>query len=101
MRRRVRLVWVNSPANPNGVVRDVAELRKIVRQARDIGAVVASDECYAELGWGVWDEARGGQRVPSILDPRVCDGDFTGLFCRIFALKTVEFGGVPCRVYCG
>ena len=101
VRRRVRLVWVNSPANPNGVVRDVAELREIVRQARDIGAVVASDECYAELGWGAWDEARGGQRVPSILDPRVCDGDFTGLFRRIFTLKTVESGGVPCRVYCG
>ena len=93
VRRRVRLVWVNSPANPNGVVRDVAELREIVRQARDIGAVVASDECYAELGWGVWDEARGGQRVPSILDSRVCDGDFTGLFAAYSLSKQSNLAG--------
>ena len=93
VRRRVRLVWVNSPANPNGVVRDVAELREIVRQARDIGAVVASDECYAELGWGAWDEARGGQRVPSILDPRVCDGNFTGLFAAYSLSKQSNLAG--------
>src|SRR6478609_9039557 len=70
-RARVRLVWVNSPANPTGSVRDIASLRRIVRQAREIGAVVASDECYAELGWGEWDVQRGGAPVPSILDPRV------------------------------
>lgn len=71
-RSRVRLVWVNSPANPTGIVRDVAELKKIVDDAREIGAVVASDECYAELGWGRWDTDRGGVPIPSILDPRVC-----------------------------
>ncbi|MBE8528232.1 aminotransferase class I/II-fold pyridoxal phosphate-dependent enzyme, partial [Amycolatopsis sp. H6(2020)] len=57
VRDRVRLVWVNSPGNPTGAVRDAASLRRIVEQARRIGAVVASDECYAELGWGAWDEA--------------------------------------------
>ena len=68
-RARVRLVWVNSPANPTGSVRDIASLRHIVGQARELGAVVASDECYAELGWGEWDVQRGGTPVPSILDP--------------------------------
>ena len=59
-RARVRLVWVNSPANPTGSVRDAESLRRIVGQARELGAVVASDECYAELGWGEWDVQRGG-----------------------------------------
>ena len=93
VKRRVRLVWVNSPANPNGVVRTVEQLREIVAQAREIGAVVASDECYAELGWGAWDEARGGQPVPSILDPRVCDGDFTGLFAVYSLSKQSNLAG--------
>jgi succinyldiaminopimelate transaminase len=69
---RVRLVWLNSPANPTGRVLGVDHLRKVVRWARGIGAVVASDECYAELGWDVAD-------VPSLLDRRVCGGDHSGL----------------------
>ena len=76
VRSRVRLVWVNSPANPNGIVRDIDELAALVADARSLGAVVASDECYAELGWGRWDEAQGGQPVPSILDARVCGDSF-------------------------
>jgi succinyldiaminopimelate transaminase len=48
---RVRLVWVNSPANPTGRVLPAAHLRKVVDWARERGAVVASDECYLPLGW--------------------------------------------------
>jgi aspartate/methionine/tyrosine aminotransferase len=48
---RVRLVWVNSPANPTGRVLPAAHLRKMVAWARERGAVLASDECYLELGW--------------------------------------------------
>ena len=69
--RRVGLVWVNSPANPTGRVLPVAHLRKVVAWAREHGAVVASDECYLELGW----EAQ----PLSLLHPDVCDGDHTGL----------------------
>ncbi|MFD5276693.1 succinyldiaminopimelate transaminase [Pseudarthrobacter sp. NPDC058362] len=76
---RVRLIWVNSPGNPTGSVRDAASLKAVVDQARDLGAVVASDECYAELGWGAWDVQRGGEAVPSILDPRVAGGSHQGL----------------------
>ncbi len=47
----VRLVWVNSPGNPTGEVLGVEELRAVVAAAREIGAVVVSDECYAELAW--------------------------------------------------
>src|SRR3954453_6706558 len=50
---RVRLVWLNSPSNPTGRVLGVDHLAKVVTWARSHGAVVASDECYAELGWDV------------------------------------------------
>ena len=63
-RARVRLVWINSPANPTGIVRDVDELKKIVEDARALGAVVASDECYAELGWGSGTLPAAGSRYP-------------------------------------
>lgn len=92
-RARVRLVWVNSPANPTGIVRDVDELKKLVEDARAIGAVVASDECYAELGWGNWDTQRGGELVPSILDPRVC-GESQHLVFSVYSLsKQSNFAG--------
>ncbi len=74
VRARVRLVWVNSPGNPTGIVRSASSLRSLVDSARAIGAVVASDECYAELGWGQWDPSQGGSPVPSILDPAVSGG---------------------------
>ncbi len=68
---RVRLVWLNSPSNPTGRVLSAAELRDVVEWARDLGAVVASDECYVELGW----EAK----PVSVLHPDVCAGSHDGL----------------------
>jgi len=64
--RRVRLVWVNSPANPTGRVLPVDHLRKVVSWARERGAVVASDECYFECAWDV--------EPVSVLDPEVNGG---------------------------
>lgn len=72
----VRLVWINSPGNPTGGVLGVDELRAVVRAARSVGAVVASDECYGLLAWA---QPWASDGVPSILDPRVCDGDHTDL----------------------
>jgi aspartate/methionine/tyrosine aminotransferase len=73
---RVRLVWLNSPSNPTGRVLGVDHLAKVVAWARERGAVVASDECYAELGWTPeW----AGRSTPSILDPQVCGGSTEGL----------------------
>ncbi|WP_425860318.1 succinyldiaminopimelate transaminase [Arthrobacter sp. TWP1-1] len=85
-RAKVRLVWVNSPGNPTGIVRGVEELAALVAAAREIGAVVASDECYGELGWGEWDPERGGEAVPSVLDPRVC-GDSHENLLAIYSLS--------------
>ena len=92
-RRDVRIVWVNSPANPHGRVLGVERLRQVVRKAREIGAVVVSDECYAELGWGPWapDGEHGG--VPSILDPRVCDNSHDGLLAAYSLSKQSNLAG--------
>lgn len=67
-----RLIWLNSPGNPNGRVLSVPALRTAVARARELGAVIVSDECYAELGW---DAPWSTEPIPSILDPRVTDGD--------------------------
>ncbi|HSU47772.1 MAG TPA: succinyldiaminopimelate transaminase [Arthrobacter sp.] len=92
-RSRVRLIWVNSPGNPTGSVRDTDSLKALVEQARGLGAVVASDECYAELGWGEWDVQRGGNRVPSILDPRVAGGSHHGLLAVYSLSKQSNLAG--------
>ena len=92
-RARVRLIWVNSPGNPTGSVRDVDSLNALVGQARALGAVVASDECYAELGWGAWDVQRGGQAVPSILDPLVAGGSHLGLLAVYSLSKQSNLAG--------
>ncbi|MHA7275116.1 succinyldiaminopimelate transaminase [Arthrobacter sp. HLT1-21] len=92
-RSRVRLVWVNSPANPTGRVLSAADLSIIVADARALGAVVASDECYAELGWDDWDSAHGGEAVPSVLDPRVNGGSHTNLLAVYSLSKQSNMAG--------
>jgi succinyldiaminopimelate transaminase len=85
----VRLVWLNSPANPTGRVLPVEHLRKVVDWARERGAVVASDECYCELGWGPW-AATG---TPSILDPRVCGDSHDNLLAVCSLSKRSNLAG--------
>jgi succinyldiaminopimelate transaminase len=92
-RSRVRLIWVNSPGNPTGSVRSADSLKALVAQARELGAVVASDECYAELGWGAWDVQRGGEPVPSVLDPRVAGGSHEGLLAVYSLSKQSNVAG--------
>jgi succinyldiaminopimelate transaminase len=90
----VRMVWVNSPGNPTGRVLDVAALRAVVEAARAIGAVVVSDECYAELVWDLpWDPATGQGGVPSVLDPRVCGGSHEGLLAAYSLSKQSNLAG--------
>jgi succinyldiaminopimelate transaminase len=83
----VRLVWLNSPSNPTGRVLGWEHLAKVVGWARSIGAVVASDECYAELGWDSRAE------VPSILDPRVTGGSHQGLLAVYSLSKQSNLAG--------
>jgi succinyldiaminopimelate transaminase len=68
---RVRLAWLNSPSNPTGQVLPADHLRKVVSWSRERGTVIASDECYIELGWDA---------TPlSILHPDVCADSHQGL----------------------
>lgn len=85
-----RLVWLNSPSNPDGRVLDVAALRAAVSRARELGAVIAGDECYAEFGWEApWDR----DAIPSILDPRVVGDDHTGVLSVYSLSKQSNLAG--------
>ncbi|BDO41456.1 succinyldiaminopimelate transaminase [Cellulomonas sp. NTE-D12] len=92
----VRLVWLNSPGNPDGSVLGVSQLHAVVAAAREASArhgkpvVIASDECYAELAWDAPWDAEG---VPSLLDPRVCDGDHSGLLAAYSLSKQSNLAG--------
>ncbi len=68
---RVRLAWLNSPANPTGQVLPAEHLRKVVAWARDRGTLLASDECYLGFGWDA--------TPVSVLHPDACDGSHQGL----------------------
>ncbi|HEY8374742.1 MAG TPA: succinyldiaminopimelate transaminase [Pseudonocardiaceae bacterium] len=80
-----RLLWLNSPSNPTGRVLSAAALAEAVTAAREIGAVVASDECYLALGW----EAE----PVSVLHPEVCGGRFDGLLAVHSLSKSSNLAG--------
>lgn len=87
---RVRLVWVNSPSNPTGAVIPAEALRRVIGAARAVGAVVAADECYAQLPWAPqWGEAG----VPSLLADAVTGGDHTGLLAAYSLSKQSNLAG--------
>ena len=68
---RPKMLWLNTPSNPAGKVLPPEHLAKIVHWARSRDVIVASDECYIDLGW---------ETAPvSILHPDVCGGDHTNL----------------------
>ncbi|WP_122820442.1 succinyldiaminopimelate transaminase [Varibaculum vaginae] len=64
--RDAKLVWINTPANPTGRVAAKGWLQNVVSWAREVGAVVASDECYGELTY------EGAEPAPSLLQEDVC-----------------------------
>lgn len=89
----VALVWINSPSNPTGKVLPVEHLAKVVAWARERGAVVASDECYFELGW---DAA-----PVSVLHPDVCGGSYDGLLAVHSASKRSNLAGYRAAMVLG
>jgi len=92
--RETKLVWLNSPGNPTGQVRDVDYLRDALVAARELGAVIASDECYAELGWEAHD-------VPSLLDSRVVQGDRSGALALYSTSKQSNLAGYRAALVAG
>ena len=89
-----KLVWLNSPGNPTGRVHDVAYLREALSVARRVGAVVASDECYGELGWD-------GIPVPSLLDQEVTQGDRSGAISLYSTSKQSNLAGYRAALVAG
>jgi len=75
-----RLIWLNSPGNPDGHVNTIEYLAAAVARARELDAVIVNDECYAELNW------TGAEPAPSILDPRVI-GDSRRLVLSVYSLS--------------
>lgn len=85
-----KLVWINSPGNPDGKVLGVESLKRAVEKARKHGALLASDECYAELGWTEpWDK----EIIPSVLDKRVCGESQEGILCVYSLSKQSNMAG--------
>ncbi len=78
-----RLIWLNSPANPDGRILGVEALRAAVHRARELGAVIVSDECYAELAWG---EGYADAATPSILHRDVI-GDSRDHVLAVYSLS--------------
>lgn len=85
-----KLIWINTPGNPDGRTWTVDELAAAVRRARELGAVLASDECYAELGW---DGAWATEPIPSVLDPRVTGGSRANLLSVYSLSKQSNLAG--------
>ncbi|MGD0703844.1 MAG: succinyldiaminopimelate transaminase [Trebonia sp.] len=73
-----RLRWVNSPSNPTGRVLPVPALRDALAWARARGCVLASDECYIELGWTA--------KPVSVLHESVRGGSLDGVLA-VFSLS--------------
>lgn len=84
-----KLVWLNSPGNPDGRVLSKSEMRTAVERGRELGALVASDECYAELGWGEWE----GKTTPCILDPEICGSTTDGVLAVYSLSKQSNMAG--------
>jgi succinyldiaminopimelate transaminase len=82
---RVAMIWLNSPSNPTGKVLPPEHLAKVVSWARSRGVVVASDECYLDLGWDAMPM--------SILHPDVCGGDTSGLLALHSLSKRSNLAG--------
>lgn len=75
---QVRLAWLNSPSNPTGRVLGPERLRELAGWATASGAVLASDECYIDLGF---------EAAPvSVLHPSVSGGSHAGLLA-VFSLS--------------
>jgi succinyldiaminopimelate transaminase len=88
------LIWLNSPSNPTGSVTSIETLRAAVARARELGAVLASDECYAELPWAL-------DSVRSLLDRDVTGGDLTGLLALYSTSKQSNLAGYRAGIMAG
>ena len=81
----IRLAWINSPSNPTGRVLPPARIRALVSWARQADAVLASDECYIDLGFDA---------TPcSVLSPDICGPAHDGLLAVYSLSKRSNLAG--------
>jgi len=90
-----KLIWLNSPRNPDGQTLTVEELRRAVARARELGAVIVGDECYAVLN------EVDGQRIPSILDSRVLGDDMSHVLASYSVSKQSNMAGYRAGMVAG
>ena len=84
-----KLVWLNSPGNPDGRILEAHEMKAAVDRGRELGALVASDECYIEFGWDEWEN----KLIPTILDPAVCGDSHEGVLAVYSLSKQSNLAG--------
>jgi succinyldiaminopimelate transaminase len=89
----VRLAWLNSPSNPTGRVMSPVRMRELVSWARATGAVLASDECYIDLGFDA--------TPVSVLHPQVCGQSHEGLLAVYSLSKRSNLAGYRAGVVAG
>jgi succinyldiaminopimelate transaminase len=94
---RPALVWINSPSNPTGKVLPPDHLRKVVDWCRERGALLVSDECYAECVW----EGPDNGRATSVLHPDVNGGSVDGLLAVHSLSKRSNLAGYRCAFVAG
>ena len=102
----VKAVWVNSPCNPTGEVYSAERMAGIVAAAREIGAVVLSDECYALMQWrdAVNDaegEADSLASTPCALCDDVCLGSAEGVLVLYSLSKQSNMAGYRTALIAG
>lgn len=84
-----KLIWINSPGNPDGRIFEKHEMKAAVDKARELGALLASDECYIEFGWDEWET----KPVPTVLDPEVCGESHEGILAVYSLSKQSNLAG--------
>jgi len=82
---QIALTWINSPSNPTGRVLPAARLRALVSWARQVGTVLASDECYIDLGFDA--------SPTSVLHPGICGQQHDGLLAAYSLSKRSNLAG--------
>lgn len=89
------LIWLNSPSNPAGAVLSAEFLSSAMARAKEIGAVLVSDECYALLG------SPDAPQSPSLLTDEVTEGNLQGLLALYSLSKQSNLAGYRAAMVAG
>lgn len=92
---RALCLWVNSPANPTGVIEDLAA---VAAWGRDRRVVVCSDECYVEF---VWDRGGPASQGPPLEGHTILAHGSGGVLAVHSLSKRSNFAGMRAGFYTG